>query len=132
VTWRDLAACHPRNKPEDVELHAWVAQFFPERGQSHRPAQAICASCPVSEQCDAEAMTQPYAHRDGIWGGKTGRQRRRLRFGGTYDRGYPRETVERALTLLDDGLTLAEVSGRVGASKVTIRNWRNAARSAAA
>jgi len=42
--------------------------FFPERGQSTRPAKKICAKCPVSCEC------ADYANRTqteyGIWGGE--------------------------------------------------------------
>ena len=57
--WRDAAAC----AGSDLEL------FFPieEDEESAVPAKAICAICPVQENCLNYALTtnQP----EGIWGG---------------------------------------------------------------
>ncbi len=67
--WRDAAAC----SGSDLEL------FFPigEDEESAAPAKAICAICPVQENCLNYALTtnQP----EGIWGGLTAPERRRLR-----------------------------------------------------
>ena len=49
--------------------------WFPEVGEDRRPAKAICARCPVREQCLAAGIDNP----DGIWGGLGWRERRRLR-----------------------------------------------------
>ena len=51
--------------------------FFPERGDTAgvRLALAICNCCPVVEQCLDEGLEQ----KDGILGGTTAAQRRRLR-----------------------------------------------------
>ena len=40
------------------------------------PALAVCRSCPVREPCLAYALEH---HEVGVWGGTTGRERRRLR-----------------------------------------------------
>lgn len=45
--------------------------FFPERGEDARPARAICSGCPVVAPCAAAADDY------GVWGGMSGRQRRR-------------------------------------------------------
>ncbi|MDQ3781538.1 MAG: WhiB family transcriptional regulator [Actinomycetota bacterium] len=67
--WRDQAAC----AGSDLEL------FFPvgEDAESVAPAKAICAICPVREDCLNYAIStnQP----EGVWGGMTGPERRRLR-----------------------------------------------------
>ncbi len=67
--WRDQAAC----AGSDLEL------FFPagEDEESAAPAKAICAICPVREDCLNYAIStnQP----EGVWGGMTGPERRRLR-----------------------------------------------------
>jgi WhiB family redox-sensing transcriptional regulator len=44
-SWWDDAAC----RSEDPAL------FFPEGGDDSRPAKAICGTCPVLEQCRADA-----------------------------------------------------------------------------
>ena len=51
--------------------------FHPEVGESVRPAKQICALCPVSEQCLQWALD--HGERDGIYGGKTPNERKRLR-----------------------------------------------------
>jgi WhiB family redox-sensing transcriptional regulator len=57
--------------------------FFPERGASTTEAKAVCAGCPVTEDClwfalgatDDRVPVQKF----GIWGGTSERERRRLR-----------------------------------------------------
>ena len=67
--WRDEAAC----RGLDTEV------FFPpsEDEADAAAAKAVCAVCPVREECLewAVATNQP----DGVWGGLTATERRRLR-----------------------------------------------------
>lgn len=71
VSWMADAACRTLT-PQQVDR--W---FFPNRGESVRPAKAICADCPVRQQCLDYAMDRP--ERYGIWGGLSERERRQLR-----------------------------------------------------
>jgi len=65
-SWMRDAAC--RGMP--------TATFFPSRGESSVEARAICAECPVVDDCRQWAL----GHDDhGIAAGMSGRQRRRLR-----------------------------------------------------
>lgn len=66
-SWVERAIC--RGAPVD-----W---FFPEAGE-RAPAHvvALCAKCPVADQC-LEASLSPFEH--GVWGGKGERARRRVR-----------------------------------------------------
>lgn len=64
--WQHRAACRGR----DPEL------FFPKRGQRTEPARVICRDCPVQSICLEWAVANRI--RDGIWGGKSGRERRGL------------------------------------------------------
>lgn len=66
--WMDDALC--REHPE--------VAFFLERGEDARPAKAICRSCLVREECLAYAIDHSSALQ-GIWGGVSDRERRRLR-----------------------------------------------------
>jgi WhiB family redox-sensing transcriptional regulator len=71
LAWHAEAAC--RNAPTDV--------FFPEsdgRGKmmDWQAALAVCDTCPVTEPCLTYALRTN--QRDGVWGGKTPGQRRRL------------------------------------------------------
>ena len=61
--WRRAALC--RDQP--------LAIFFPARGQSSKPALAICGPCPVKADCLAEALAEELDH--GIRGGLTARAR---------------------------------------------------------
>ena len=63
--WRDRALCAGM----DPEL------WFPAAGQSPR-AKRICAACPVRAECLAFALALGSVQ--GIWGGLTEAQRRRL------------------------------------------------------
>ena len=52
--------------------------FFPEKqGSSARPAKKMCRRCDVAVECLEYALTNDIAH--GVWGGKSDRERRRLR-----------------------------------------------------
>ena len=67
--WMQRAAC----KGMDPEI------FFPEaaHGPAGDEARAVCETCPVRVQCLEYALAN--VEPDGIWGGKTWRQRRKIR-----------------------------------------------------
>ena len=65
-TWMARGAC--RDRPD--------VNFFPARGEDARPAMALCAECPVAEQCLAYAVREGLL---GVWGGTSERERRRMR-----------------------------------------------------
>ena len=66
---------------------AWFAQaecrgldanlFHPRRGDPCDKARAVCAVCPVSAECLDYAITLGFTN--GMWGGKSERQRRVIR-----------------------------------------------------
>lgn len=66
-TWRAKANC--RGVAPDL--------FFPERGESTTDARRVCAGCVVREECLDYALTD--SGTVGIWGGKSERERRRMR-----------------------------------------------------
>lgn len=66
--WMKDAAC----KGSNPEI------FFPERGASTKEAKQVCDKCSVVTECLVYALTSPM-EKNGIWGRKTGRERRRLR-----------------------------------------------------
>lgn len=53
--------------------------FFPEKGGSTRDAKVVCRSCDVVEECLAYALRTD--ERFGIWGGKSERERRKMKKG---------------------------------------------------
>ena len=76
MTWRDMAGCTP---PASMDIAKWTAIFYPvplpkaqnlTKEQWDRPA-AICARCPVREQCLEDALLyEPYLPaRHGMRGG---------------------------------------------------------------
>lgn len=67
ATWRTEAAC--RNSTPEL--------FFPHTGQVDlaRRAKLICDKCPVKAKCLEEGLKE----REGIWGGTTPKERRRIR-----------------------------------------------------
>ena len=65
--WRIDAACR------DLD----TAIFFPETEEAAAAAKAVCASCPVREACLEFALIT--RQDDGVWGGLTETERRRLR-----------------------------------------------------
>jgi WhiB family redox-sensing transcriptional regulator len=66
TTWRDRAAC----RGLDPEI------FYPVSDEEADVAKGICAECPVREACLEYALTN--RERDGVWGGATERERRRM------------------------------------------------------
>jgi WhiB family transcriptional regulator, redox-sensing transcriptional regulator len=51
--------------------------FFPEGGESPEPAKAVCRGCEVRAECLDMAVREGIV--DGVWGGLTAAERRRLR-----------------------------------------------------
>ena len=69
--WQRRAACaRPGIDPE------W---FFPVPGGSGKRAKGVCARCPVTAPCLADALDRPAEADHGVRGGLTAPQRRRLR-----------------------------------------------------
>jgi WhiB family redox-sensing transcriptional regulator len=66
-SWREQAAC----RGLDTSI------FFPPSDLEAGAAKAICAQCPVREQCLEWAIAS--RQEEGIWGGMTDGERRRLR-----------------------------------------------------
>jgi WhiB family transcriptional regulator, redox-sensing transcriptional regulator len=69
LSWQDAAECQYTD-PE---------AFFPEKGGSVRQAKRVCRSCDVRAECLEYALENCIA--EGIWGGLTERERRRVRSG---------------------------------------------------
>ena len=65
-TWRDHAAC----RGIDPEI------FYPVSDEEADPAKTICDDCSVRTLCLEYALTS--RERDGVWGGATERERRRM------------------------------------------------------
>jgi WhiB family redox-sensing transcriptional regulator len=51
--------------------------FFPEKGGNGRPAQKVCMSCGVREECLEYALAND--QRWGVWGGLSEHERRKVR-----------------------------------------------------
>lgn len=66
--WADHGLCGTHPEP---------LLWFPERGASTAEAKAICRVCPVQAECLTYAINNNEKH--GIWGGKSERERRRIR-----------------------------------------------------
>lgn len=110
MSWHDQAACAGAT---DV--------FFSDR--SIPQAKAICAGCPVREECLAENLGEKF----GVFGGTTPRERARLRRG-TRPRGStsphaPEQRAE-AERLIAAGWQDRHVARRTGVPQRTILDWR--------
>lgn len=66
LVWRQRAAC--RGVDPDI--------FYPVSDEEASDAKAICALCPVQQACLEWALTSRES--DGVWGGATERERRRI------------------------------------------------------
>lgn len=68
--WRDKAEC----------LGVETELFYPDRGVSAEPAQAVCSACTVREECLLDAIQTDESEPLGVRGGKSGRERRMIRW----------------------------------------------------
>lgn len=66
LAWRQRAAC--RGVDPDI--------FYPLDDDDAEDAKAVCELCPVRQACLEWALTN--RERDGVWGGATERERRRI------------------------------------------------------
>lgn len=66
LTWRKHASCQG--------LDPLI--FYPVSEEAAEEAKAVCYECPVREPCLDYALMN--RERDGVWGGATERERRRL------------------------------------------------------
>jgi WhiB family redox-sensing transcriptional regulator len=64
--WRQRAAC--RGVDPDI--------FYPVSEEDADEAKGICFACPVRQACLEYALVN--RERDGVWGGATERERRRM------------------------------------------------------
>lgn len=124
TNWRQRAAC----RGLDPEI------FFPERGESTREAKAVCAGCPVRPECLEYALDAREVN--GIWGGKSERERRSIRRKRRTAQMAARvdvtvtaadmatEAARRATAqrLYGSGMTAAAVAATTGMSESTV--WR--------
>jgi WhiB family redox-sensing transcriptional regulator len=69
--WVDRAAC----RDDDTAI------YFPDRGDASALtlARERCAACPVRAECLDYALGFPAGELQGVWGGLSQRERRRLR-----------------------------------------------------
>lgn len=66
MSWRTRGAC--------LGLDARI--FYPETEEEAGPAKEICEECPVKTACLEYALA--HREKDGVWGGCTERDRRRI------------------------------------------------------
>jgi WhiB family transcriptional regulator, redox-sensing transcriptional regulator len=66
ATWRQHAAC----RGLDPEI------FYPVSDEDAEEAKFVCDQCPVRQLCLEHALSN--RERDGVWGGMTERERRRI------------------------------------------------------
>lgn len=66
LTWRQAAAC----RGLDPEI------FYPSTDEEADVAKGICGQCAVRETCLEHALGS--RERDGVWGGATEKERRRI------------------------------------------------------
>jgi WhiB family redox-sensing transcriptional regulator len=66
MSWRSKAACNGLDP----------SIFYPDETEDPSDAKAVCALCPVQVQCLEHALGR--REKEGIWGGCTERDRRRI------------------------------------------------------
>jgi hypothetical protein len=104
--WREQAACY------GTDLNV----FYPEHGESARPARQVCAACPVRKPCLDYALSNQITH--GVWGGLTVRERRLLQSALAQD---ARRDRDRAILAADAaGYTTAAIGRSFGLSRTSV------------
>ncbi len=66
MSWRDLGAC----RGLDPQI------FYPETDDQADDAKSVCGDCGVRSTCLEHALR--YREKEGVWGGCTERERRRI------------------------------------------------------
>ena len=96
--------------------------FFPERGESTREAKAVCDTCPVRSDCLDWAIDTQQKH--GIWGGRSERERRRIRAGHAPDLNYRRltdtEVAEIRRRYAAGGVSARQLADEYGVGQTTV------------
>ena len=107
--WQDHALC------AQVDPELW----FPEKGESSRPAKRICQRCPVQAECRSAALAR--CEQYGIWGGLTYKER-------LGHNAAPERQLESARehARVITALTAREAAQEIGVSQRTIERWRAA------
>jgi len=124
--WRDDSAC----RDEDPELHFPLGKGEEARRQMEQ-AKAVCARCPVTDQCLQWAMET--RQEDGVWGGMSederfalrGRQRGRRRLDGlTATEHIMRNRLTELRELEGRGLDAHAIAQQLGTNAQTINRVR--------
>ena len=125
---------YPDPIPEEFFFHRDAAcrgkdpdLWFPERGDDTRPAKAICATCPDDVNAACLEFALEHGETFGLWGGKSERQRRRIRRERAGQTGIRRgqlaagqvRTIRQAVA---DGERQADVASRIGCSRQLVGN----------
>ena len=66
IKWRELGACRGLD----------AAIFYPDEDESSEAAKSVCSGCGVRVACLEHALL--YREKQGVWGGATERERRRI------------------------------------------------------
>lgn len=66
TSWKNYGSCRGLNP----------GIFYPSSEEEARVAKAICRQCPVQGECLSYALRNQ--ERDGVWGGATERDRRKM------------------------------------------------------
>lgn len=100
--------------------------WFPNPCETGDEAVALCARCPVAQQCREYALEHAIPH--GVWGGVTARQRlieikKRRRERGR-ERGYPAQLVDAVRRMAAAGMSDPEIAEQVDLCRDTVGRVR--------
>jgi WhiB family redox-sensing transcriptional regulator len=109
--WRQHGAC----RGIDPDL------FYPERGESLEAAKQICAACPVRGECLDFALD--LNEKFGVWGGKSERERRKLRRRQHGPTGASDERRRQVRTMHAGGVPVTDIARELGVSTRTIHRY---------
>lgn len=108
MSWREEALC--KGQPTD-----W---WFPKVGEIPHRALQICGECPVRLECAVEARENSELY--GVWGGETGRLRRKDRGVELRRKLTARDRILEELRVAGSWVTAHDLAQRTGVSQAAI------------
>lgn len=133
MTWHTHAACHPDRRPARMTPAEWTAWWFPPQRPAGRTQvaqlRAVCAGCPVSAECAAEAdeLAADGFSDAGFRAGMRQEERAEARFGPRARRSsdLTADQLAEIRRLAEAGVGPSEIAQRVGVAYASASRWRS-------
>lgn len=95
--------------------------FFPEKSGTAEPAKRVCQNCPVINECLTYALDNGFV--DGVWGGTSGNERRRMRPGLGRGIGRRAQRISEMEQFVAAGMSAHDIADAFGCSFESMERW---------